>query len=61
MASSTQAIENRRPCREVGDRRKGEDGRLPPALDVSVVDALLRFGWVLRQVDLFYGLEPDRR
>jgi hypothetical protein len=41
-------------------RRKGADGRLPPALDVSVVDALLRFGWVLRQVDLFYGLSPDR-
>jgi hypothetical protein len=41
-------------------RRQGEGGKLPPALDVSVVDALLRFGWVLRQVDLFYGLEPDR-
>jgi hypothetical protein len=41
-------------------RRKGDDGKLPPALDVSVIDALLRFGWVLRQVDLFYGLEPDR-
>jgi hypothetical protein len=41
-------------------RRRDADGKLPSALDVSVIDALLRFGWVLRQVDLFYGLEPDR-
>jgi hypothetical protein len=27
---------------------------------VTIVDALLRFGWVLRQVDLFYGYEPER-
>ncbi len=26
----------------------------------AVVDGLARFGWVLRQVDLHYGLEPDR-
>jgi hypothetical protein len=43
-----------------GARRKGPDGTLPPPLDVAVIDALLRFGWVLRQVDLFYGFEPDR-
>jgi hypothetical protein len=41
-------------------RRKGPDGTLPPPLDVEVIDALLRFGWVLRQVDLFYGFQPDR-
>jgi hypothetical protein len=28
---------------------------------VAVVDGLARFGWVLRQVDLHYGLEPERR
>ncbi|MDQ2729301.1 MAG: hypothetical protein M3Y91_15900 [Actinomycetota bacterium] len=33
----------------------GDDGAL---LDSSVVDSLLRFGWVLRQVDLRYGLTP---
>lgn len=33
----------------------GEDGAL---LASSVVDSLLRFGWVLRQVDLRYGLTP---
>lgn len=27
-------------------------------LDPSVVDSLVRFGWVLRQVDLRYGLTP---
>jgi hypothetical protein len=27
---------------------------------VEVVDGLARFGWVLRQVDLHYGLEPER-
>jgi hypothetical protein len=26
----------------------------------DVVDALARFGWVLRQVDIHYGLEPER-
>lgn len=36
--------------------RAGPD-ELP--LDRSVVDALLRFGWVLRQVDLHYGLAPE--
>jgi hypothetical protein len=30
-------------------------------LDVPVVDGLARFGWVLRQVDLVYGLEPHGR
>lgn len=29
-------------------------------LDPAVVDGLLRFGWVLRQVDLHYGLGPER-
>jgi hypothetical protein len=28
---------------------------------VEVVDALARFGWVLRQVDLQYGLHPEPR
>lgn len=41
-------------------RRPGPDKTLPPALDVSVIDALLRFGWVLRQVDLYYGFAPER-
>jgi len=30
-----------------------------PFLEVAVVDGLARFGWVLRQVDLHYGLEPE--
>ncbi len=30
-------------------------------LAVEVVDGLARFGWVLRQVDIRYGLEPERR
>jgi hypothetical protein len=42
-----------------GRTRDGE-GVLGPPLDVSVIDALLRFGWVLRQVDLHYGYEPER-
>jgi hypothetical protein len=28
---------------------------------VEVVDGLARFGWVLRQVDIHYGLEPEQR
>jgi hypothetical protein len=30
-------------------------------LAIEVVDGLARFGWVLRQVDIRYGLEPERR
>lgn len=41
-------------------RRRDAEGELPPALDVAVIDALLRFGWVLRQVDLYYGFAPER-
>ncbi|HWG73119.1 MAG TPA: hypothetical protein VG184_03580 [Acidimicrobiales bacterium] len=33
----------------------------PGYLDPLLVDGLLRTGWVLRQVDLAYGLEPDLR
>jgi hypothetical protein len=32
-----------------------------PRLSLPLVDGLLRTGWVLRQVDLAYGLEPERR
>jgi hypothetical protein len=42
------------------NRRPDPDGTLPPALDVAVIDALLRLGWVLRQVDLNYGFAPER-
>lgn len=34
-----------------------EDDEVAP-LDSTVVDSLVRFGWVLRQVDLRYGLTP---
>lgn len=47
-------------CRTHASRRPGPDRTLPPALDVSVIDALLRFGWILRQVDLYYGFAPER-
>ena len=30
-------------------------------LAMEVVDGLARFGWVLRQVDLHYGLQPEPR
>lgn len=32
-----------------------------PPLARALVDGLLRFGWVLRQVDLRYGTSPERR
>jgi hypothetical protein len=31
----------------------------PAYLDLDVVDGLTRFGWLLRQVDIHYGLEPE--
>lgn len=31
-----------------------------PALGTAVVDGLMRTGWVLRQVDLAYGGQPER-
>jgi hypothetical protein len=45
-------------ARRVHDRAPDAD----PAdlLALAVVDGLARFGWVLRQVDLRYGLEPER-
>lgn len=30
-------------------------------IDLKVVDGVASFAWVLRQVDLHYGLEPERR
>lgn len=30
------------------------------ALDITLVDGLLRTGWVLRQVDIAYGLHPEQ-
>ncbi len=39
-------------------RQEGHDG---PFADPAVVEALLRVGWVLRQVDLHYHQEPERR
>ena len=33
----------------------------PGYLDPLLVDGLLRTGWVLRQVDLAYGMEPELR
>ncbi|MCU4186915.1 hypothetical protein K6U06_21295 [Acidiferrimicrobium sp. IK] len=34
--------------------------RVDDELNRPLVDGLLRFGWVLRQVDLRYGLEPEK-
>lgn len=39
------------PCAGTGD--------VVALLDVSVVEGLVRFGWVLRQVDLRYGQSPS--
>lgn len=49
VAAVTAAVHAR-----VGETEEGK-GLLAPEL----VDGLLRTGWVLRQVDLAYGLEPD--
>ena len=42
-------------------RAHDHDGPDEEMLAVEVVDGLARFGWVLRQVDIHYGLEPERR
>jgi hypothetical protein len=42
-------------------RAHDHDGPGQEMLAVEVVDGLARFGWVLRQVDIHYGLEPERR
>jgi hypothetical protein len=42
-------------------RAHDHDGPGEEMLAVEVVDGLARFGWVLRQVDIHYGLEPERR
>ncbi len=49
----------------LGLTRRAHDQTPEPGPDglvaVEVVDGLARFGWVLRQVDLHYGLEPELR
>ena len=39
--------------------------QMPRASDapipVATVDGIARFGWLLRQVDIHYGSEPERR
>jgi hypothetical protein len=47
---------------EAAGAPKADDGEetIDPWLDPGLVDGLSRFGWVLRQVDLFYGQQPER-
>ena len=40
-------------------RRLGRLQRAGAELERPLVDGLLRFGWILRQVDLRYGLAPE--
>ncbi|HLH47349.1 MAG TPA: hypothetical protein VKV25_09330 [Acidimicrobiales bacterium] len=40
--------------------RRASGGEDAAYLDPLVVDGLVRFGWLLRQVDLHYGMEPER-
>lgn len=40
--------------------KRAHDQTRDELLPVEVVDGLARFAWILRQVDLHYGLEPDR-
>lgn len=41
-------------------RLEPEEGAERGFLDLAVVDGMVRFGWILRQVDLHYGQEPER-
>jgi hypothetical protein len=47
--------------RRAHDLVPGEATGPPGLLAPAVVDGLARFGWVLRQVDLHYGLAPEYR
>jgi hypothetical protein len=47
--------------RRAHDLAPGETTGPPGLLAPAVVDGLARFGWVLRQVDLHYGLSPEYR
>jgi hypothetical protein len=40
--------------------KRAHDQARDELLPVEVVDGLARFAWILRQVDLHYGLEPER-
>lgn len=39
----------------------GSTGRVAAGLDTALVDGLMKTGWLLRQVDIHYRLEPERR
>lgn len=43
--------------------KRAHDGAPDPEglIPTDVVDGVARFAWVLRQVDIHYGLEPERR
>jgi hypothetical protein len=43
------------------EEEEEDEAKAPAYLDEALVDGLLRAGWVVRQVDLAYGLEPERR
>lgn len=40
-------------------RKAAAKGEEPVLLDAEVIEALARLGWLLRQVDLQYGLAPE--
>lgn len=54
VAATTNRVHRREPAADPPEGAAG--GHLDPA----VVDGLLRFGWVLRQADLHYGLAFER-
>jgi hypothetical protein len=60
-ASSARPVDAGHPDRRNLDPGHLDPGHLDPGhLDPVVIEGLVRFGWVLRQVDLHYGQEPER-
>jgi hypothetical protein len=58
VACTTWRAHQQAPGPEAGG--EDEEAAEPGYVDPQVIDALVRFGWVLRQVDIYYRQAPER-
>jgi hypothetical protein len=60
-ALSPETWESFSACSLATAQRRPDRPEGPGHVSADVVDGLLRFGWILRQADLYYGLNPPDR
>ncbi len=60
VTATTWRVNRTDPREEPKEGEPAHDDADRPWIELPVVDGLVRFGWVLRQADLHYGLAPER-